>query len=157
MLIYNNTRAWRVRIAQAAIWIGGGVIVWLAFFSDSRVESYGEQVFVWVMAALSIIVMAGTEFYLRAYVLQLRAEGAKLAIETLSFFGQRSLSVDLNAITFGRERHDFSNARGIVSNYWIPLNVPGEVLPLIVDTTATDIDIDALAKAWRRAGRVAGG
>jgi len=102
MLIYNNTRAWRVRIAQAAIWIGGGVIVWLAFFSDSRVESYGEQVFVWVMAALSIIVMAGTEFYLRAYVLQLRAEGAKLAIETLSFFGQRSLSVDLNAITFGR-------------------------------------------------------
>lgn len=146
MVIYDNPRAWRVRIAQVAVWLFGAAIVWLAFFSNGHVGSFAEQIFVWVMGAASILVLAGTEFYLRAYVLKMRLE-TRLEITTLSFFGRRSIEADPAAISLGRERHDLWLYRSIVDNYWIPLNVPGEVLPLIVDTTAADIDMQALAKA----------
>lgn len=149
MIIYDNRRAWRVRIAQAAVWIFGALIVWLAFFSAGAVGSFGEQIFVWVIGVLSLMVMAGTEFYLRAYVIEMRLD-AGLQISTLSFFGHRSLVADLGQVSIGRERHDFSAYRSIVSNYWIPLNVPGEPLPLIVDTTAGGLDLEALARAARR-------
>lgn len=149
MEVYSNPRAWRVRIAQATIWIFGGIIVWLAFFSNGRVDSFGEQIFVWVAGALMALIMAGTEYYLRAYVVEMRLDGG-LRITTLSFFGQRSITVDPAAVSLGRERHDFSVTRSIVNNYWMPFNVPGEPLPLIVDTTAADIDIGALERAARR-------
>jgi len=149
MVIYDNPRAWRVRIAQMTIWLGGAIIVWLAFFSNGRVDSYAEQVFVWVIGAAAIVVMAGAEFYLRAYVLKMRL-AHRLEITTLSFFGRRRFEVDPAAISLGRERHDVWLYRSIVNNYWIPLNAPGEVLPLIVDTTAAEIDMPALAKAAKQ-------
>ena len=152
MVIYDNPRAWRVRIAQAAIWVFGSLIAWLAFLSDGPVESAGEQVFVWVIGALMLLIMAGTEFYLRAYVLKMQLEDG-LEITTLSFFGRRSLTVDPGDISFGRERHDVWRFRSIVDNTWLPLNVPREVLPLIVDTTAAAVDIQALAQAVQRTQR----
>lgn len=148
MDIYSNPRGWRVRIAQAAIWVFGGLIVWLAFFSDGHVGSQGEQIFVWVTGALTALVMACTELYLRAYVIGMRLEGG-LRITTLSFFGQRSFTVDPAAVRLGGERHDFFIGRSIVNNFWMPMNAPGEPLPLIVDTTAAGLDAAALDRAAR--------
>lgn len=149
MEIFSNPRAWRVRIAQAAVWIGGALIVWLAFFADGHVNSQGEQVFVWVMGAAAALVMASTEYYLRAYVVQMRLDGG-LRITTLTFFGQRDLVVDPASVQLGKERHDFLIARQVVDNYWMPLRVPGEPLPLIVDTTASPLNADAFARAIAR-------
>ncbi len=154
MVIYDNPRAWRVRIAQAAIWIFGALIVWLAFFSNGRVESEGEQIFVWVTGALAALIMASTEIYLRAYVVKMRLNGG-LHIRTLSFFGERKLVVDPAKVSLGRERHDVWNWRTIVDNYWIPLNAPNELLPLIVDTTAAAINMQALERAARRRNNAA--
>ncbi|HRO02889.1 MAG TPA: hypothetical protein PLS69_04720 [Terricaulis sp.] len=149
MEIYSNPRGWRVRIAQAAIWLFGGLIVWLAFFSNGRVDSFGEQIFVWVAGALAALIMAATEYYLRAYVIEMRLEGG-LRITTLSFFGQRSFTIDPADARVGGERHDFFVGRSIVNNFWMPMNVPGEPLPLIVDTTAAGLDMAALDRAARR-------
>jgi hypothetical protein len=132
MDIYTNPRAWRVRIAQVAVFIGGALIVWLAFFSDGRVGSAAEQYFVWALGALGLVLMAGTEFYLRAYVVRISRDWR---VTTLSFFGERSFSADPTRIRFGAERHDISAYRQLVNNFWMPMRVPGEVLPLIVDTT----------------------
>jgi hypothetical protein len=149
MEIYNNPRAWRVRVAQAAVWVFGALIVWLAFFANGPVGSQGEQIFVWVMGALAALLMAATEFYLRAYVVIMRLDGG-LRITTLSFFGERELTVDPASVSVGAERHDFFVGRQIVSNFWMPLRVPGEALPLIVDTTAAPLDGGALARAASR-------
>jgi hypothetical protein len=149
MEIYANPRAWRVRIAQAAIWVFGAPLVWLAFFSGAPVESMGEQVFVWVAGALMALIMAGAEFYLRAYVVDMRLEGG-LRITTLSFFGQRSFTVDPALVRLGDEKHDFFVGRQIVSNYCAPLRVPGEPLPLIIDTTVASLNSAALGRAAAR-------
>lgn len=152
MEIYANPRAWRVRIAQAAIWGFGGLIVWLAFFSNGHVGSQGEQIFVWVLGALTALIMAGTEYYLRAYVVDMRLDGG-LRITTLSFFGQRSFTVDPASVRLGAEKHDLFVGRQVVSNFWMPLHVPGEPLPLIVDTTAASLNESALQRAaarWRK-------
>ena len=149
MEIYANPRAWRVRIAQAAIWGFGGVIIWLAFFSNGPVARQGEQIFVWVVGALMALVMAGTEFYLRAYVVDMRLEGG-LRITTLSFFGQRSFTVDPASVRLGAEKHDLSVVRVVVDNYWMPLHVPGEPVPLIIDTTAASLNESALERAVAR-------
>src|SRR5688572_29637696 len=105
MVIYDNPRAWRVRIAQAAIWVFGGLIVWGVPFSGAPVGSQAELIFVWVIWALTLATLAGTEFYLRAYVLSIRFEGAQACITTLTFFGQRSLLVDPSRFAFGSERN----------------------------------------------------
>lgn len=149
MEIYANPRAWRVRIAQAAIWGFGAMIVWLAFFSNGPVGSMGEQIFVWVVGALMALVMAGTEYYLRAYVVDMRLEGG-LRITTLSFFGHRAITVDPALVRVGAEKHDFFVARQVVNNFWAPMHVPGEPLPLIVDTTAASLDMAALERAAAR-------
>lgn len=149
MEIYANPRAWRVRIAQAAIWGFGAMILWLAFFSNGSVASMGEQIFVWIVGALTAVVMACTEFYLRAYVVGMRLEGG-LRITTLSFFGQRSFTVDPTSVRVGAEKHDFLVARQVVNNFWTPMHVPGEPLALIVDTTAASLDMAALERAAAR-------
>lgn len=148
MVIYSNRRAWRVRIAQATIWLFGGLILWLVFFSDSPVESQAEQIFVWIVAGLVASLMACTEAYLRAYVTEMRVDGG-LCITTLSFFGQRQFVVDPAKVRLGAEKHDFFVGRSIVNNFWMPLRVPGERLPLIVDTTAASFDAAALQRAAR--------
>ncbi len=148
MDIYSNPRAWRVRIAQAAVWIGGALIVWLAFFSNGHVGSAAEQYFVWAMGVASIAVMGGTEVYLRAYVVRISKDWR---ITTLTFFGERSLIADPAAIRFGAERHDFAVYRQVVNNFWVPMNVPGEMLPLIVDTTPpARFDVNAVERATAR-------
>ncbi len=155
MTIYDNPRAWRVRIAQTAVWIFGTTIVWLAFFSGGSMSSFGEQVFVWIVGALTACIMAASGIYLRAYVVKMRLDDG-LRITTLTFFGNRDLVVAPSEISFGRERHDVWTVRSMVDNYWIPLNVPGELLPLIVDTTAARVDMQAWARAARQTGRDTG-
>ena len=56
--IYFNAGGWRVRIEQAGINLAGALIIWLAFFSEGHVGSFGEQVFVWLMGALAPLAMA---------------------------------------------------------------------------------------------------
>lgn len=145
MQIYDNPRGWRVRIAQAAIWGFGALIIWLAFFSGGPVGSWGEQIFVWVIGAVVALIMACTEIYLRAYVIEMRLDQG-LHITTLSFFGQRSFTTDPAAVRVGQEKHDFLDIpfKPVVDNYWIPLRVPGHRLPLIVDTTAAKLDTRAI-------------
>lgn len=132
MDIYENPRAWRVRVAQAAVFGFGVVIVWLAFFSGDPVSSTGEQIFVWVMGALVAAVMVGAPFYLRAYVVRISSDWR---VTTLDLLGQRTIVVDPSQISLGAERHDFAVYRSIVNNFWAPLRVPGEPFPLILDTT----------------------
>lgn len=151
MIIFSNPRAWRVRIAQAAIYVFGALIIWLAFFSNGRVESFGEQIFVWVMGALCVPVMLFMSAYTYYYVTRLRLLREGLEVSTLTLLGQRTFVIDPARVQLGRERHDFFVGRSIVNNFWHGLWIEGRALPLIVDFTASSLNARELERAVRQA------
>ncbi len=151
MIIFSNPRGWRVRIAQAAIYIFGALIFWLAFFSNGRVESFGEQIFVWVIGALCVPIMLFMTAYPSYYVTHMRLLREGLEITTLTFLSQRTFLIDPARVQLGRERHDLFIGRSIVSNFWHGLWIEGRKLPLIVDVTAAALNERELERAVRRA------
>ncbi|MCR6646193.1 MAG: hypothetical protein NVV62_17585 [Terricaulis sp.] len=151
MDIFSNPRGWRVRIAQAAIYFFGAMIFWLAFFSNGRVESFGEQIFVWVIGALCVPVILFMAAYPYFYVIRMRLLREGLEITTLTLLSQRTFLVDPARVQLGRERHDLFVWRSIVSNFWHGLWIEGRALPLIVDVTAASLNARELERAVRQA------
>jgi len=144
--LYFNPRAWRVRIAQAAIWLFGAAIVWIAF-SEGAYASAGEQVFVIVIALTMIGAMIGFVFYLRAYVVRITPGPDGWTITTLDALGETSFAFDPRTATLGETRHDFMVARLIVDNQWATLRLPGRRIPLILDVTPpARLDRDAMER-----------
>lgn len=133
--IYSNPRAWRVRIAQAAVWGFGAIIVWLAYFSGGPFGGEIERAFVWAIGALVLAVMAATPLYLRAYVTEIEAGAQGVRITTLDVLGQRRFVVDASALSLGGVRHDHVQLRQVVNNIWLALRVKGRRAPLILDLT----------------------
>jgi len=136
-LQYENKRAWRVRIAQAAIWIMfillAGVMLGPPHPNDTLADGiigYGGVAFL----ALCVI---GMEIYLRLYVLRIEEDGDAVRITTLATLHRRTLTAPRSDLVLGSERHDYSPvglAPG-VDNTWRGLRRRGQRLPFIVDTT----------------------
>lgn len=150
--IYFNPRAHRVRIAQAAIWGFGAVIVWLGLFDPSpNVGSAAELVFVRVMGAAAIATMIAFEFYLRAYVLRIVRKGDALEITTLATLHHRIVRFDPTEAELDDTRHEISvGPAPRVNAFWTPLRLPGANFTFIIDETPpARLDHAALRSALR--------
>lgn len=154
MEIYANPRAWRVRIAQAAVWIVGAAILWLILFSGEAPQSQADLYAAWICAPLAAAAIVAMAVYPYCYVVRLRVRGG-LEITTLSLFGQRTFNVNPALVALGALRNDRLAARTFVNNFWRPLRVPGEMFPLIVDTTAAYVNEWRLEQAKKNAQKPA--
>ena len=137
-LIFANPRAWRVRIAQAAIWLGAALCVWLAFFSPSNPADQPLDKLV-AVAGASVTLSAAVlfELYLRLYVLRIEREGDALLVTTLATAHHRHVSLDLRATALGDVRHE-EVGPGLAPGYdnlWRSLKAKGQRLPFIIDLT----------------------
>ncbi|MDZ4761817.1 MAG: hypothetical protein SGJ21_12175 [Alphaproteobacteria bacterium] len=159
--IYRNPRAHRVRIAQAAFWVFGVVLVWLAFLDDSAVGSPGELIFVRAVGVCAIALILAFEVYLRLYVLRIREEGGALEIVTLATLHHRTFRHDPGRYDPGgdvlgatrRERSRSLRAPS-VNVWWTPLRLRGRRLPLIIDETPpAKLDRRRLEAALRERNR----
>lgn len=150
--IYVNPRAHRVRIAQAAIWLGGAVIAWLGLFDQSgHVGSEAELIFVRVMGVAAIATIIAFEFYLRAYVLRIVREVGVLEITTLATLHHRVVRFDPAEAALGETRHETSvGPAPRVNAFWTPLRLPGRNFTFILDETPpARLDHAALRSALR--------
>jgi len=140
-LLYLNPRAWRVRIAQAAIWLGGGLCLWLTFFAPPNpADRPIDHLVASVAAILMVFAAVAFEFYLRLYVLRIEREGEVLLVTTLATVHHRRVRLDPGGTSLGetrRERAPAFLAPGY-DNSWRGLKAKGHLFPFIVDTTAHD-------------------
>jgi hypothetical protein len=147
--IYFNPRVWRVRVAQAAIWVGAATLIWLFFSEDHATIAIEDQIAVWFGLVLAIACVLGFEVYLRRYVVAIMREPDGLAITTLATFHRRRLLIKAGRL--GQERNDKFSGRSVVDNNWSPLGIPGIWPPMIIDVTPpAKLDRQALQAAIRR-------
>ena len=116
-VIFRSRRAWRVRIAQIAVWATAvGLPLALATTPSAPPTSAD-----WIVLALGLSLLAafvvGMEIYLRLYVLELRRIEGGLEAATLATLHHRRVRFEGGAgADLGEE-------------------VPGRKLPFILDTT----------------------
>jgi hypothetical protein len=137
-IIFLNPRAWRVRVAQAAIWLSAALCVWLAFLAPASPADQALDEFVAAAGAclmLSAVVLF--ELYLRLYVLRIERDGDTLLVTTLATAHHRHVSLNLTAIEMGDARHEESGASLApgYDNVWRSLKAKGQRLPFIIDLT----------------------
>lgn len=135
--LYANKRAWRVRIAQAAVWITFAAIASVMFGPPHPNDTLADHIVGYGGLTFIALCVLGMELYLRLYVLRIEDHGANLRITTLATLHHRTRTVPRADTSFGAERHDYSPA-GVspgVDNTWRTFNVRGQRLPYIVDTT----------------------
>lgn len=150
--IYSNPRAWRARIAQAAISLLAAGMVWLFVSEDHAAMTSGDRIAVWFGLIFGVACFLAFEVYLRRYVVEMKRDGDALAITTLATAHRRTVRIRDGSL--GRERGDRSNLVGApsVNNMWIPLRVPGMWPPFILDATPPAmLNRGALDAALRRA------
>ena len=136
--IYLNQRAWRVRVAQAAIWVGAALCLWLVL-SPPPIPTDGsvDQLVASLGAALMLCAIIAFEVYLRLYVLRIDRELDTLVITTLATVHHRRLRLSVTALSLGqirRERAPAALAPGYDTS-WRALKVKGQTFPFIVDVT----------------------
>jgi len=140
-LLYLNARAWRVRIAQAAIWLGAGLCLWLTFLAPpNSTDQPIDQIVTSVAAFLMVCAVLALEVYLRLYVLRIERDGGVLLVTTLATLHHRRVRLEGISTSLGetrRERAPAFLAPGY-DNSWRGLKAKGHLLPFIVDTTAHD-------------------
>jgi hypothetical protein len=147
--IYVNPRVWRVRVAQAAIWLAAAALIWLFFSEDHATMATPDRIAVWFGLVFAIACVLGFEVYLRRYVVAIVREADSLAITTLATVHRRRLLIKAGRL--GQERNDTFSGRSIVDNNWSPLAIPGIWPPMIVDVTPpARLDRQALDAALRR-------
>jgi len=150
--IYFNPRAWRVRIAQAAIYGFAVLAGWLFLSEDHAGMAMADRVAVWFGLIFGAACFLAFEVYLRRYVVRIEREAEGLAITTLATVHQRTMRIHDGSL--GAERNDRSYLVGTpsVNNNWIPLRVPGVWPPFIVDVTPpATLNHGALHSALTRA------
>lgn len=138
-LLYLNSRAWRVRLAQAAIWLGAGLCAWLAFIvPPNPTDGPADQLVVLIGAILMIAATLAFEVFLRLYVLRIEREGGVLQVTTLATCHHRRTRLDTAATSLGETRREQAPAflAPGYNNSWRALKAKGHLFPFIVDTTA---------------------
>lgn len=135
--LYANKRAWRVRIAQAAVWIAFVAIASVMLGPPHPNDTLADVIVGYGGFAFIALCVLGMELYLRLYVLRIEDAGADLRVTTLATLHHRTRTVSRADTSLGAERHDFSPA-GLspgVDNTWRTFKVRGQRLPFIIDTT----------------------
>ena len=136
-MLYENRRAWRVRIAQAAIWIAFVAIAAVMLGPPHPNDTLADRIVGYGGLAFIALCVLGMEIYLRLYVLRIEDGGADLRVTSLATLHHRTRVLPRADASLGAERHDFSLA-GVspgVDNTWRTFKVRGQRLPYIVDTT----------------------
>lgn len=154
--VYRNPRAWRVRVAQAAIAAFAATAVWLFISEDHAGMATADRIAVWFGLLFGLACFLAFEVYLRRYVLRIEREARGLAITTLATVHHARLVIRDGSL--GRERNDRSSFIGAptVNNSWIPLNLPGRWPPFIIDVTPpAKLHRGGLEAALRRASKPA--
>jgi len=151
--LYLNPRGWRVRVAQAAIWLGALIILWLCFLAAPNFNNGpADQVVIVAAPIFSAFCVGAFEIYLRHYVLAIAQADDKIIITTLASLHRRTLALDKRRLHLGGQRHEHTLpglAPG-VDNFSSRLRVTGWRWPLIIDETPpAALDRDALFKALR--------
>lgn len=151
--IYRNPRAWRVRVAQAAIWACAVFVVWICLFAPVNPNDGPADRIVMLAAPVFVLAcVAGFECYLRLYVVLIAQEADHIAVTTLATLHRRTLLLDKKRLRLGGQRHDriLPGLSPGVDNFSSRLRVTGWRLPLIVDETPpARLDRAALEKALR--------
>ena len=136
-VIFRSRRAWRVRIAQIAVWATAvGLPLALATTPSAPPTSAD-----WIVLALGLSLLAafvvGMEIYLRLYVLELRRIEGGLEAATLATLHHRRVRFEGGAgADLGEERREKGWYGGVsFDNQSSFLRVPGRKLPFILDTT----------------------
>lgn len=137
--IYLNQRAWRVRIAQATLWLGAALCLWLVL-SRPLIPTDGsvDQLVASLGAAFMLCAIIAFEVYLRLYVLRIDKDHDTLVITTLATVHHRRVRIPVTGLSLGqirRERAPAALAPGY-DNSWRALKVKGQTFPFIVDVTA---------------------
>ena len=135
--LYLNPRAWRVRIAQAAIWLGAAACLWLAFSTVNPSDDSLDRLVVYLAAAFMLCAVVAFEIYLRLYVLRIEGERDTLVVTTLATVHHRSVRLPVAAVSLGRKRREQAppiRAPGY-DNSWRGLRLEGQRFPFIVDVT----------------------
>lgn len=136
-VLYQNRRAWRARVAQAAIWGGAAACVWVAAAAPRPNDTMADTIVVWVGVIFMLACVAAFEVYLRLYVLRIVRDDGALRITTLSTLHHRCVSVDAETASFSDERHEHAPP-GLApghDNSWRGLRAKGHRFAFIVDTT----------------------
>lgn len=137
-IVYVNSRAWRVRVAQAAIWLGAGLCLWLVFYTAPNPADGPADRYVAAVAAILVVCAAlAFEVYLRLYVLRIEREANVLLVTTLATFHHRCVRLDASTTSLGETRRARAPAFAApgYDNSWRGLQAKGQIFPFIVDTT----------------------
>jgi len=136
-ILYASKRAWRVRIAQAAIWIAFIAIASVMLGPPHPNDTLADVIIGYTGLAFIALCVAGMELYLRLYVLRIEESGADMRVTTLATLHHRTRTFARTDTSFGAEHHDFSpvGAAPGVDNTWRTFKVRGQRLPFIIDTT----------------------
>jgi 4-amino-4-deoxy-L-arabinose transferase-like glycosyltransferase len=139
--VYQNRRGWRVRVAQAAIWLGAGFGLWLVFLAPPNpADQSSDQIVASVGAIFTGCAVLAFEIYLRLYVLRIEREGDVFLVTTLATLHHRHLRLDRDSLSLGETQREQAPAFLVpgYDNYWRGLKTKGHLLPFIIDTTAHD-------------------
>jgi len=137
--VYQNRRGWRVRIAQAAIWLGAVFCLQLVFpMPPYPAYHVTDQIVAYVAAVLMVCAVLAFEIFLRLYVLRIERQGSVLFVTTFATLHHRHVRLDQDSLALGETRHEQASAflTPGYDNYWRGLKPKGRLLPFIIDTTA---------------------
>jgi hypothetical protein len=151
-LLYQNTRAYRVRFLQIVLWAWAfGVPALL--YGQVQAGSQDDAIVMAVLTPLLLFFAVSMEIYLRCYVVRLVETPEGLDVETVTTFGLRSHLTPWTDVKVGRNLHEqfIGGAAPSVNNTSTLLHLAGRRLPLIIDTTKDDLDLSSLRR--RKQGR----
>ena len=136
--LYLNQRAWRVRVAQAAIWLGAGLCLWLVIFTaPNPTDGPADRIVAAVAAVFMLCAVLAFEVYLRLYVLRIEHEENVLLVTTLATIHHRCVRLDASTTSLGETRRERAPAFAApgYDNSWRGLQAKGQIFPFIVDST----------------------
>jgi hypothetical protein len=146
--LYRNPRAWRARVAQAALWIGAIAIA--AAPLNSPPMTGGDQAIYAVGVLLVLGCAIAVEFFLRRYVVAIERAPDGALFTTLTTFGTMQRKRGRGEIRHAGARHDNTYYPGApsVDNHWIALHRADGKFAYVLDVTPpATIDDKALRAA----------
>lgn len=146
-VLYQNTRAHRVRFLQILLW-GWAICVPAILYGQVQAGSQDDALVMAILTPILVLCAGGIEVYLRCYVVRLADRPEGLEMETMSTFGRASRVVPWIDVRLGRDLHDrfISGAAPSVNNTSTLLHLAGRQLPLIVDTTRDAVKLSSLKR-----------
>jgi len=146
-LLYQNTRAHRVRFLQIVLWaLAFGVPALL--YGQVHAGSRDDALLMAVITPILLLFAVGMEIYLRCYVVRLVEMPEGLEVTTMSTLGRQSHLRPWSDMKVGRNLHErfIGGTAPSVNNTSTLLNLADRRLPLIIDTTIDDVDLSSLRR-----------